>query len=101
MNDKYKLVKSDKKAWDGTPLFQVVATKDFGDVERGDVGGYVASEKNLSVSGNAWVYGDAQVFIGKGDIKIGAENEKKSELLKKADELIAKAEELKAEAERV
>ena len=30
-------------------------------VKAGDLGGYVASEKNLSQKGNAWVYGDARV----------------------------------------
>ena len=34
-----------------------------GVVTAGDVGGWVESESNLSqVSGNAWVYGDAQVY---------------------------------------
>jgi len=61
-NDKYKLIKSDKKSWDGQELFQVVALKDFGSVSKGDKGGYIQAEANLSVSGNAWVYGNARVY---------------------------------------
>ena len=42
-------------------LFRVVAIKDFGDVKKGDVGGWIEKESNLSQSGDAWVYGDAKV----------------------------------------
>ncbi len=41
---------------------------DFGDVEKGEKGGWVEKEDNLSqVSGNAWVSGDAQVS---GDARV-------------------------------
>ena len=38
-----------------------VALRSFGDVTRGDFGGYVDSEKNLSQDGDCWVYDDAHV----------------------------------------
>ena len=39
----------------------------FGDVKKGDLGGYVEKEDNLSHSGDAWVSGDAEVF---GDARV-------------------------------
>ena len=39
-----------------------VALRSFGDVEEGDIGGFIESEKNLSHEGNCWVSGDARVF---------------------------------------
>ena len=44
------------------------AIKDFSNVKKYDIGGYVSSYRNLSQSGNCWIYdkarvtGDAQVF---------------------------------------
>ena len=64
---KYKLIKSDKVLPSGRPLFQVVALRDFGFVKKGDKGGYIRSEANLSHEGNCWVSGKAQIF---GDAKI-------------------------------
>ena len=43
-------------------LYRVVALKDFGDVRKGDIGGWVSSLDNLSQIGNAWVYDNACVF---------------------------------------
>ena len=40
---------------------RIVALKSFGDVKEGDVGGFVASEANLSQEGNCWVYDNAKV----------------------------------------
>jgi len=60
MNTKYTLIKSDKTA-EGKPLFQVKAKKSFGIIANGELGGYIESEKNLSVYGNAWVSGNARV----------------------------------------
>lgn len=50
------------KAFNGTTLHRIRALKDFGDVEAGDLGGWVASEDNLSQEGNCWVYGNARVY---------------------------------------
>ena len=59
---KYELIESDKVTPAGIPLFQVVALRDFGFVKKGDKGGYIESEANLSHEGTAWVFGDARVF---------------------------------------
>ena len=45
----------------GTKLFRIRALVEFGDVEAGELGGYVEKESNLDYNGNAWVSGDAQV----------------------------------------
>ena len=57
----------------GTKLFRIRALVEFGDVEAGELGGYVEKESNLGhddnawVHDNAWVYGDAQVS---GDARV-------------------------------
>ena len=43
-------------------LYRIVALINFGDVKKGDKGGYIETEDNLSHVGLAWVYGDAKVF---------------------------------------
>ena len=50
-----------------TKLFRIKALISFGDVTIGDIGGYIEKEKNLSQTGEAWVYGDAQVY---GDAEV-------------------------------
>ena len=46
----------------GKKLFRIKALISFGNVEEGELGGYVEKEENLSNDGNAWVAGDARVF---------------------------------------
>ena len=58
---KYKLTKTTKKVA-GIILFQIQALKDFGNVKKGDLGGWIEKEENLSQEDNAWVSGDAKVF---------------------------------------
>ena len=45
----------------GNRLYQIKALKDFGKVKKGDLGGYIASEDNLSQTGNCWVFQNAMV----------------------------------------
>ena len=59
---KYELQPTDLTTPGGKPLFQVVALRDFGLVLKGDKGGYVESEANLSHDGDCWVFGDALVY---------------------------------------
>ena len=58
---KYKLTKNTKEVNDIT-LYQIQSLKDFGNVEKGDLGGWIEKEKNLCQEGNCWVYGDAWVY---------------------------------------
>ena len=59
---KYELQPTDLTTPNGKPLFQVVALRDFGSVLKGDKGGYVESEANLSHDGDCWVYDNVRVF---------------------------------------
>lgn len=63
---KYKLT-ADTRTYLGRNLYRIKALTSFGDVNAGDLGGYIESENNLSQEGNAWVYDDAWVF---GDAKV-------------------------------
>lgn len=65
---KYKLVDEGRK----DDLKRVVALRDFGNVKKGDKGGLIQSEDNLSHRGNAWVYGNARVF-GNASVLEGAQ----------------------------
>lgn len=67
MIKKFELDLSSKiMAW-GMELFRIRALISFGDVKKGDLGGYVEKEENLSHSGDAWVFGDAWVT---GDARV-------------------------------
>lgn len=50
------------KVVNGTTLKRIVALKDFADVKRGEFGGFIESEKNLTQSDNSWVYDNACVM---------------------------------------
>ena len=46
----------------GKKLFRIKALVAFGNVEKGELGGFIEKEDNLSHDGNAWVSGDAWVY---------------------------------------
>ena len=46
----------------GHTLYRIEALKDFSDVKKGDKGGFVESEENLSHDGDCWVYDTAKVY---------------------------------------
>ena len=46
----------------GEKLFRIKALVAFGNVEKGELGGFIENEDNLSHYGDAWVYGDAMVY---------------------------------------
>jgi hypothetical protein len=52
---KYKLLKKSKIEFLGKTLFQIQALKDFGYISKGEKGGFVESEVNLSQEGDSWV----------------------------------------------
>ena len=51
----------------GVKLFRIRALIEFGNVDKGELGGYVEKEENLDHDGNAWVYGNAEVS---GDARV-------------------------------
>lgn len=61
MKKKYRLLENDTIRVDGRTLYRIKALRDFADVRKGDKGGYVESEDNLSHDGNCWVYDNARV----------------------------------------
>lgn len=58
---KYKLTDTTKVIF-GIAFYQIRATADFGNIKKGELGGFVEKEGNLSQDGNAWVYGNARVY---------------------------------------
>ena len=60
---KYELLKNDTvTAPNGKTLYRIKSLINFGVVVAGSLGGYIEKEDNLAHSGNAWVYGNAQVY---------------------------------------
>lgn len=59
---KYKLNATRKTLSNNTPIFQIEALKDFNDVKKGDLGGFVQSEHNISQAGDCWAYNNAWVI---------------------------------------
>ena len=58
---KYRLT-SEKIEWYGRTLYRIKALKEFGNVKKGEIGGYIEKEENLSQEGNARVCDNAKVF---------------------------------------
>ena len=61
MEKKFKLTEESINYF-GKTLYRIEALKDFANVKKGDKGGYVESEENLSQEGNCWIYGNTKVF---------------------------------------
>ena len=67
MSKKYKLT-DETINLNGATLYRIEALKDFGEIKKGNKGGFIESENNLAHEGDAWVsdnahvYGDACVF---------------------------------------
>ncbi|WP_208442503.1 hypothetical protein [Bartonella raoultii] len=59
VSKKYELINESHVK--GITLYRIRALRDFGDVKKGDIGGFIESEYNLSHQGNCWVYDDACV----------------------------------------
>ena len=57
---KYKLTTNTKK-FNGVTLYQIQALKDFRNVKKDDLGGWIEKEENLSQNGDCWVNGNAIV----------------------------------------
>lgn len=58
---KYKVLDEMKRIFD-VEVYRIEAIEDFGDVKKGDKGGFVQSEANLSHVGDCWIYDDAMVY---------------------------------------
>ena len=61
MEKKYKLTEESINYF-GRTLYRIEALKDFDIVKKGDKGGYVESEENLSQEEDCWISDNAKVF---------------------------------------
>ena len=61
MEKKYKLT-DETIEFNGVKLYRIEALKDFSLVKKGDKGGFVQSERNLSQFENCWIYDDSKAF---------------------------------------
>ena len=62
MDKKYELLLNDTIEYKGKILYRIKALKNFGHIYKGVIGGYIESEKNLSHSGECWIYNKAKVY---------------------------------------
>jgi UDP-3-O-[3-hydroxymyristoyl] glucosamine N-acyltransferase len=69
-NKKFELTNTILK-YGESKLYQIRALQDFGNVKKGDLGGWVEKEENLSHDGNCWIYDNARVF-NNGKVKDNA-----------------------------
>lgn len=58
---KYELT-SETKVINGVELHKIKALKSFGNINKGELGGWIEDEKNLSQDGDSWVYDNATVY---------------------------------------
>ena len=76
MEKKYELVKDDTIEVNSfgclKVLYRIKALKDFNDVKKGDLGGYIEKEDNLSHEGTAWVY-DGAIVSGTAEVSEDAQ----------------------------
>ena len=62
MKKKYRLLVDETITVSGRTLYRIEALKDFASVKKGNKGGYIESEDNLSHVGNCWVFDNALVY---------------------------------------
>ena len=61
MQKKYRLT-DETIEFGGVELHRIEALRDFWRVKKGDKGGFVQSEKNLSHDGDCWIFNNAKVY---------------------------------------
>ena len=61
---KYEILMDKKNTieYKGRALHRIKALRDFRDVKKGDIGGYIEGETNLSHEGNCWIFDNAKVY---------------------------------------
>lgn len=61
---KYEMLPATRSESAGVALYRIRALRDFGNVKAGELGGFIASERNLSHFGHCWIGDDARVYDG-------------------------------------
>ena len=59
---KYEILEDKIIEYNGKILCKIKALKDFANVKKGDLGGYVENYNNLSQEDNCWIYDNAKVY---------------------------------------
>lgn len=59
---KYELLSDDSIKYRGRTLYRIRALRDFSNVGKGDLGGYIESEDNLSHDDDCWIYDEAKAM---------------------------------------
>lgn len=62
MDKKYEILMDTEKVVDGHVLHRIGALRDFGLVRKGDIGGWIQSEDNLSHAGDCFIFDEACVY---------------------------------------
>lgn len=62
MKKKYELLKTDTYNMNGKTLYRIIAIRNFGNIKKGELGGFVQNEKNLSHKGTCWIHDEAKVY---------------------------------------
>lgn len=62
--NKYEILKESPVEFSGRTLYRIRAARDFGEVKKGDIGGLVEDDNNLSQIGDCWLFDDAKAFNG-------------------------------------
>ena len=61
INKKYEILSDESivchSSFTPVKVFRIKALKSFGNVKKGDLGGFVEGYHNLSQDGNCWIYG--------------------------------------------
>ena len=58
-NRKYEMTNITME-FEGRTLYRIRALKDFSNVEKGELGGWIQTEDNLSQEGDCWIYNNAK-----------------------------------------
>ena len=62
MEKKYKLREDLTKEYNGKTLYRIEALRNFEYIAKGELGGYIEKEENLSHYNDCWIFGDARVW---------------------------------------
>lgn len=62
-NKKYVMLANDTITVNGQKVFRIKALKDFGIVKKGELGGYIAKESNLSFNEESWAWVGKEAIV--------------------------------------
>jgi hypothetical protein len=59
---KYKIREDLSAEYSARTLYRIEALKNFSNVKKGDLGGWIEKEENLSQKGDCWIYDNVKVY---------------------------------------